>query len=102
MLSETLAPIIIREAYPGLQAQSDANILTAIQTVVHPIYQASGMCAMRPCNDNGVVDPSLHVYGVKNVRVVDTSILPIITSCNIMAPTYMVGEKGADLIKETW
>jgi len=102
MLSETLAPIVIREAYPGLQAQSDADILTAIQNVAHPIYQASGTCAMRPRNDNGVVDPCLRVYGVKNVRVVDASILPIITSCNTMAPTYMIGEKGADLIKSTW
>ncbi|KAF9567995.1 alcohol oxidase [Agrocybe pediades] len=99
MLSETLAPIVIREAFPGLQAQSDADILTAIQTVAHPIYQASGTCAMRQLSDEGVVDPTLKVYGVKNLRVIDASIMPIIPSANTMAPTYMIAEKGADLIK---
>ncbi|KAF8815763.1 alcohol oxidase [Phlegmacium glaucopus] len=99
MLSETLAPIVIREAFPGLQAQSDADILTAIQTVAHPIYQASGTCAMRNRTDSGVVDSQLRVYGVQNLRVIDASIMPIISSANTMAPTYMIAEKGADLIK---
>ena len=99
MLSETLAPIVVNETYPGLQVQSDDDILTAIQTVAHPIYQASGTCAMKALADDGVVDPSLRVYGVENLRVVDASIMPIISSGNTMAPTYMIAEKGADLIK---
>jgi len=99
MLSETLAPVVIAEAFPGLDAQSDAEILEAIQTVAHPIYQATGTCGMRNREEAGVVDAELRVYGVNGLRVVDASITPIIPSGNTMAPTYMIAEKGADLIK---
>ncbi|TFK36191.1 hypothetical protein BDQ12DRAFT_686983 [Crucibulum laeve] len=99
MLSQTLAPIVLNEAFPGLQAQTDAEILTAIQTIAHPIYQASGTCGMKALADGGVVDSNLRVYGIQNLRVADASIFPIIPSANTMAPTYMVAEKAADLIK---
>ncbi|KAL1454271.1 hypothetical protein WDU94_010543 [Cyamophila willieti] len=49
-----------------------------------------------------VVDPTLRVYGVQGLRVIDASIMPRITSGNINAPVIMIGEKGADLIKEYW
>lgn len=49
-----------------------------------------------------VVDPKLRVYGVAGLRVIDASIMPTITNGNINAPVIMIGEKGADLIKEYW
>lgn len=49
-----------------------------------------------------VVDPTLRVYGVQGLRVIDASIMPRITSGNINAPVIMIGEKGADMIKEYW
>ncbi|KZT25424.1 GMC oxidoreductase [Neolentinus lepideus HHB14362 ss-1] len=99
MLSDTMAPIVLGEAYPGLDKTSDEDILAAIQAVAHPIYQASGTCAMKAEVDGGVVNSKLVVYGTQNVRVADVSIFPIIPSANTMAPAYMVAEKAADLIK---
>lgn len=55
-----------------------------------------------PTNPWAVVDPQLRVYGVSGLRVIDASIMPTIPSGNIHAPVVMIGEKGADLIKELW
>nr|CAD7392758.1 unnamed protein product [Timema cristinae] len=51
---------------------------------------------------DAVVDPNLRVYGVKGLRVIDASIMPTIVSGNTNAPVIMIGEKGADLIKQDW
>ncbi|HND73433.1 MAG TPA: GMC oxidoreductase [Saprospiraceae bacterium] len=45
-----------------------------------------------------VVDPRLRVYGIRNLRVIDSSIMPTITGSNIHAPTVMIAEKGAELV----
>lgn len=58
---------------------------------------------MGPQSDkDAVVDPQLRVYGIKNLRVIDASIMPNITSGNINAPTIMIAEKGSDMIKQFW
>lgn len=67
------------------------------------IYHYSCTAKMGPSTDPmAVVDSKLRVYGVKGLRVIDASIMPKITSGNINAPTMMIAEKGADLIKELW
>jgi choline dehydrogenase-like flavoprotein len=59
-----------------------------------------GTCKMGNSSDQeAVVDPELRVYGVRNLRVVDASIMPVIPSGNTNAPTIMIGEKASDLIK---
>ena len=50
-------------------------------------------------DDMSVVDPHTRVHGIKNLRVVDSSIFPTITNGNLNAPTIMVAERAADLIK---
>ena len=67
------------------------------------IYHPSGTCKMGPIWDRtAVVDPQLRVYGVSRLRVIDVSISPNIVSGNTNAPAIMIGEKGADMIKNDW
>ncbi|XP_035739952.1 glucose dehydrogenase [FAD, quinone]-like [Vespa mandarinia] len=75
----------------------------AIRQFTMTIYHMSCTAKMGPRSDPmAVVDPSLKVYGVEGLRVIDASIMPTITSGNINAPVIMIGEKGSDLIKKDW
>lgn len=58
-----------------------------------------GTCRLSKHIGQGVVDEKLKVHGLKNVRVIDASVFPVIPDCRIQNAVYMVGEKGADLIK---
>jgi len=67
------------------------------------VYHHSGTAKMGPPSDiQAVVNHQLKVYGVPRLRVIDASIMPTIVSGNTNAPTIMIGEKGADMIKDDW
>lgn len=94
-----LAAYVKRETRPGLDIESDDELLSYIrgcgQTSWHPI----GTCKMG--NDPmAVVDASLRVRGVQGLRVVDSSIMPTMPSSNTNAASIAIGEKAADLILE--
>lgn len=68
-------------------------------TVYHPV----GTVKMGPASDKAaVVDSRLRIHGVDNLRVIDASVMPTIVSSNTNAPTIMIGEMGADFIKQDW
>jgi choline dehydrogenase-like flavoprotein len=73
----------------------DREILERSQTGFHPC----GTARIGKTIHQGVVDPKLRVHGVKNLRVMDASVFPIIPDCRIQNVVYMVAEKGADFIK---
>lgn len=77
--------------------------ICALKHMVTTSYHPAGTCKMGPADDTtAVVDPTLKVIGVKNVRVADCSIMPQIVSGNTNAPTIMIAEKVSDLIKRDW
>lgn len=93
------------EVSPGAAAVAEDDedaVLAYVRQNTIPNWHASGTNQMLPEADGGVVDPRLRVYGVDGLRVVDCSIIPILPDVNIVASVYMVGEKGADLIREDW
>ena len=70
-----------------------------VRTTALSCYHPCGTCAMLPRDKGGVVDNRLIVYGTKNVRVVDASIMPLIPRSNLQSTVYAVAERAADLIK---
>jgi choline dehydrogenase-like flavoprotein len=98
--TRAFAPFIGREIWPGPQAQSEEDIREFIRTRAETLYHPVGSCKMG-VDAMAVVDPQLRVRGTQGLRVVDASIMPLIVTGNTNAPTIMIGEMGADMIKAT-
>ncbi|RDX42762.1 GMC oxidoreductase [Lentinus brumalis] len=87
------------EMLPGPNVVSDEQIRENIKQNVSTTWHACGTCSMMPREKGGVVDTHLKVYGTKNIRVADLSILPLLTSVHTQATTYGIAEQAADIIK---
>lgn len=92
--------------YPGCKNfsfGSDEYWACAARQLTSTLHHQCCTCRMGPSTDSeAVVDPQLRVYGIQGLRIADASIFPSLPSAHTMAPTLMVGEKVADLIKSTW
>ena len=88
---------ILDEFVPGGSFSSDEELLEAARNHSQSIYHPVGTCKMGHDKES-VVDDQLRVHGVKNLRVVDASIMPELVSGNTNAPTMMIAEKAAEMI----
>jgi choline dehydrogenase len=89
------------EIDPGPSVQTDDQIADFVRANLGTTYHPAGTCKMGT-DAMAVVDPQLRVRGLEGLRVIDASIMPQVTSGNTNAPTIMIAERGADLIKAAW
>ncbi|TGJ85659.1 hypothetical protein E0Z10_g3122 [Xylaria hypoxylon] len=89
-----------RQLQPPDSVNEPEDLKGFLSQSVNPSYfHPVGTCAMMPRELGGVVDEQLKVYGVKRLRVVDASIMPVLVGANTCQTTYAIAEKAADLIK---
>jgi len=93
-----LAKHVIAENLPGPSVQSDDELLDYARSNGSTVYHASCSCMMGN-HGMAVVDDRLRVRGLEALRVVDASVMPAVSSTNTNAPTIMIAEKGAAMIK---
>jgi choline dehydrogenase-like flavoprotein len=79
--------------------RSDDDIRNALRARSDTVYHPVGTCKMGVNDSMAVVDPKLKVYGIEGLRIADASIMPEVIGGNTNAPTIMIGEKAADMIK---
>lgn len=82
---------------------SDYYWICCLRSMTTSLHHQTGTCKMGPPSDKeAVVDPRLKVHGIKRLRVVDASVIPVTLSAHTGSPSVMVGEKASDIIKEDW
>ena len=90
---------VVREVFPGPQAQSDDELSAVSRATHQTVYHACGTCRMGAVDDeSSVVDPELRVRGVRGLRVVDASVFPTLTSVNPVVTVMVMAERAVDLM----
>lgn len=95
-----LRGVTLREETPGPGVASDEALLENARADSWTVFHQCGTCRMGADPQGAVVDPRLRVHGVDGLRIADASIFPEIPTGNTNAPSIMVGEKAADIIRE--
>ena len=98
MAQPALIPFIRREALPGPTCDSEEQLFEYACRMAKTDHHPVGTCKMGH-DQMSVVSPDLKVRGIAGLRVCDSSIMPFINSSNTCAPTMMIGEKAADLVR---
>jgi len=94
-----LKPYFPKEIKPGIEFQSEEQLIEAAGQIGTTIFHPVGTCKMGAAHDTSrVVDSTLKVEGIRHLRVVDASIMPTITSGNTNSPVLMIAEKAAEWI----
>jgi choline dehydrogenase len=96
--SAPLAGYIVREEFPGPQAQSDAELLDIVRQTGETVFHPTSTCRMG-ADERSVVDSRLRVRGLEALRVVDASVMPAVVSGNTNAAVIAIAEKAAELIR---
>jgi choline dehydrogenase len=94
-----LADVLGPEFAPGREVQNDEQAISWIRNNSQTAYHPIGTCRMGPAGRSTVVDETLKVHGLEGLRIADASIFPTMPSGNTNAPSIMVGEKAADMIR---
>jgi choline dehydrogenase len=97
MAQPAIAERVVAEIDPGEEIVDDEGLTEYLRASASTVYHPAGTCRMG-ADPGSVVDPALRVRGVGALRVIDNSVMPTITSGNTMAPAFMIGEKGAELL----
>ena len=97
MAAAALAKYSPEEWRPGPSVESDAGLVKAAGDLGTTIFHPVSTCKMGG-DDMAVVDERLRVHGIDGLRVIDASVMPRLTSGNTNAPTYMIAEKGAEMV----
>lgn len=98
MRQKALEPFVLAERLPGPDATSEQDLAAFAHRTCKTDHHPVGTCKMGT-DAMAVVGPDLKLRGIEGLRVCDSSIMPLLVSSNTNAPTIMIGEKGADLIR---
>jgi choline dehydrogenase len=94
-----LARYVEAETAPGADVRTDDELLDYARRTGGTVFHASCTCKMGQ-DPMSVVDDRLRVHGLQGLRVIDASVMPAVTSTNTNAPTIMIAERGAVLLRE--
>ena len=97
-IAREFGPVAGREIFPGPGVDTDEDLAADLRRRVELLYHPVGTCRIGT-DDGAVVDPELRVRGIEGLRVADASVMPVIPGGNTNAPTIMIGERAADLIR---